>query len=77
MDISKELSKYETKFKKEYKLTRDDLKEFLREHFNLLNVSELCTIEGIHHCRGASMEKSSRYDRGKLVEWLKFQIPIL
>ena len=52
-----------------YKLTRADLKSFLAKFYKL-SVTELQATEGIHYCRGKSMEKSIGFNRDKLVDWL-------
>ena len=55
---------------------RDALREFLETTYSV-KVSELTVIEGIHYCRGSQMERSSTFDREKLLGWLVVQIPIL
>ena len=42
-----------------------------------LNVGELTAIEGINYCRGKLLERSSYFDRDKLIRWLMIELPIL
>jgi len=42
-----------------------------------LTLSILTSIEGIHYCRGKMMEKSTTFDRERLIDWIVIELPIL
>lgn len=76
VDMSGLLNKFERHRSTNYKINREDLKEFLKQNFNV-TCPELVAIEGVHFCRGAQLEKGRQYDRSKLIQWLQMQVPIL
>lgn len=75
-NISAYLAAYERRLFDNAKFGREDLKVFLQQKYQL-PITELTAIEGISYCRGKQMEKSTYYNRDKLIEWLSIQIPIL
>lgn len=75
-EITAILAAFERRLSDSNKFSREDLKTLLQSKFGL-KLTEQQAVEGIVFCRGRHMEKSSFFERSKLVDWLVLQIPIL
>jgi hypothetical protein len=74
--INQKLLSFERRLSDLKKLNREDLKTFVESKFGF-RLSEQQAVEGIVFCRGRLMERSSFFEREKLIDWLFLTLPIL
>jgi len=58
------------------KLSRDDLKQFIKKQYDVKCSHKMAT-EAIFFCRGEDLEKSTYFDRNRLLDWLVERLPTI